>query len=252
MNDIHEQYASHWQAHERNMQQVQTQAETQIQSLMTSIVGKYMKINELKSHHGTTSGENASTTTTTTNSESVNTMLNMNSTSVTLSELALTSGGVGGPSHHWSASNGPEGYERKMNDLSLGYMKPLYVDTGDNNKHYSLLHRPTEDNKPTGNLLRVVEPPHTKVLHKRTPLTQAHTSSIRPAVDTYGKAHANMKVMGNRRTTDANEELKGNDVNFQRVCTKDDLKEFWRHKLLQPNPLETIRREQESVSRNQY
>ena len=219
LNDIHEQYASHWQAHERNMQQVQTQAETQIQSLMTSIVGKYMKLNELKSH--------STLPATTTNSETATTMFTANSPSITLSELALagTAGGIG------TTKN-----EKKTSELKLGYMKPLYIDTGDNeNKHYSLLHRHMEDAKQTGHLLRVAE-----------------QASLRPAVDTQSRVYANADLTGNK-TTDSSDELRNNeDANPQRVCTKEDLKEFWRHKLLQPNPLETVRKEQESISRNQY
>ena len=288
LNDIQTKYASHWKHHDYNIQQVQTQAGDQLQSLMKNVVGKYMKLSDIQQQSTASSSSTTSLNGFTTNnsvkatefcpatgyyntetgylpmpaelmnsssrpadvcpisgyhnaetgylpmtgkmkSTSLNTekqqvtdsiSITMDNSSTSTMDTVLQN-----TQYQQSLNPIPEKYtnNRNGNNFPFRYMRPLYVDTGIGNSLQQ------QKNINTGyNLLKIADPQRPKFKQNTPPSSSEHYSQTEADKhdDENNKEHTPLL----------------NEV--EKLKTKEELKEFWRHKLLQPNPLETLRKEE--------
>ena len=119
----------------------------------------------------------------------------------------------------------------KGNHFPLRYLRPLYVDTGVTlPQQQQQKHIHTDEN-----LLRIADPPPQQRTIKQN-IPEHSCSQIT-------EEHEQVKI----RKTEYKEEKQQTPLlnEIEKLKTKEELKEFWRHKLLQPNPLETLRKEED-------
>eukprot|EP00111_Clytia_hemisphaerica_P004625 TCONS_00013286-protein len=300
LNDIQTKYVTYWQTHEQNLQRVQSQAEDKIQSLMSSVVGKYMKMNEMQTDPSTApvpintqsftdshilsdkhtkfgytglpkntelkdhghSGRLLDSTEPTT--EYSFTFSNSNSTGETVLQNTnipntnymrlttdtnkdidtLTTRSILENPQNKALEQQANGLQN-TNDFPLRYMKPLYVDTGSQQQSSF-----PNTGKNGHNLLRIAAP-------KSSILADQNVSKVQSINKQMGERNPRLNQDNILQKSEQQHIETSNGQDIQK--TKDELKEFWRHKLLQPNPLQTIRKEREESDhkysigqRNQY
>ena len=298
LNDIQTKYVTYWQTHEQNLQRVQSQAEDKIQSLMSSVVGKYIKLNEMQTNHENPTPVNIQQFTdssvlpnhdkqaelvytslanntelkdygqslmgrpldsTEPTTEYSFTFSNSNSTGETVLQNTnytrltsdtnkdmdtMTTRHIPQNTQNEASDQFANGL-RNSNDFPLRYMKPLYIDTGSQQQ-------PNFPNSGQNgqNLLRIA--PKSHLGEKKF---SKGDSTNRMKTEQHLISRQNQEYLLRNSEQQSIETSNGQDI--QR--TKDELKEFWRHKLLQPNPLQTIRKEREEREnknsigqRNQY
>lgn len=232
LNDIQRKYADQWQAHEKKIQLMQSQAENEIQYLMTNIVGKYMHINDLKNP------------------------ITRNATDFFVDKKLI------------SQQHNHTDYEKPIYDQSQRYSKPLFIDTSPSEsriQHY--LQRDSKDL-----LLKVAEPRKcssniTSALTSFEKMEPSSTRLLQPWNEQTSQNDIFTQTQTQIQTSPEKTSEKTKKANTNppfslipkkvahKKDVKDNLKEFWRHRLLQPNPTDALKRENEqkdSIMRNQF
>lgn len=203
---------------------MQSHAENEIQSLMESIMGKYVQINKLKNRACATSD-------------------------LFLENPLLSRVGLG----------------IRENEQDSQYTKPLFIDTSpleENRPHYlqrdnrDLLLKVTEPRRCSSNITSALtsfdkmEPSVPRLFHQWNQTTNEnvlHENPTSPSKETTAKSNNKHSFSLIPKKVAAKK-----DENSSR----EDLKEFWRHRLLQPNPSETLQQEKkgktDGTMRNQF
>ena len=123
----------------------------------------------------------------------------------------------------------------KGNNFPFRYLRPLYVDTG-----VPLSQQPQKHIHTNENLLRIADP---QPQQRATKLQQQQNSIPEHSSSETGEHKEMKKEYDNNKKEEQQQTPLLNEV--EKLKTKEELKEFWRHKLLQPNPLDTLRKESE-------
>ena len=144
------------------------------------------------------------------------------------------------------------------NRLPVRYMRPLYIDTGLDRSVLQPVSKPSGEN-----LLKIAEPQQSTRLPQQRNNTATSSNHF-----TRTEAPQRQQELDTRDTKDQSnhftrteapqrqQQLDTKDTKDQqqtplldqveKLKTKEELKEFWRHKLLQPNPLDVLRKEKEN------
>ena len=232
LDDIQNKYQTHWKEHEHKIQQVQSNAEHEIQTLMKNIVGKYVQLTELKDR--TKVATNITTKTKISEPLYVDT-INFNETE-DMCRLKRDE------QINFNAT-------KNSKDLLLKIARPLQPVKLDCNSDLSSAQ---EVNKTKYEFIRHTLNPQYLPDGKdsTTPSESTGTNEIKTTCDSSRTNDIKTTCDSRTRSTykpfsfEENVSYRSNeDTEYKPFTSKttDTNKEFWRHKLLQPNPVDMLR-----------
>lgn len=231
MHNIQQKYAHHWQEHEKKIQQMQSHAENEIQFLMENIVCKYVQMNELRNR--------------------ASTACHFLSDSQPLSHNILQDGG-----------------KETNTDVGARYTKPLFINTNQmESKEYY------EDNRDL--LLKIAEPRRCSTISSPLTSFEKFETAVPRLFESQNQHSCNDNLPQTKHSLCEENGCKGTNINNEITKTsktnqnipfslipkkvpsrkedknsKEELKQFWRHRLLQPNLTETMQKDKQQETKN--